>query len=104
PKESRSRTCNLAFGGATMKVVASDQVRFEREGFVSCVVLAPAERYVIDVRFGRSGRYALINAIQAINHYKGEFEAEVDTLGTVVVDHAAARPDYGRPFARLRAN
>jgi suppressor of ftsI len=101
---SSSRTYNLSFAGAMIKVVASDQSRFEREELVSSVVLAPAERYVIDVRFGRPGRYALVNAIQAINHYKGEFEAEVDTLGTVVVDRTPARPDYGRAFARLRAN
>jgi len=99
-----SRTYNVSFGGTPVKVVASDESRFEREELVPSVVLAPAERYVVDVRFARPGRYAIVNAVQAINHYKGEFEPEVDTLGFVTVDDAPAKPDYARAFATLRAN
>jgi FtsP/CotA-like multicopper oxidase with cupredoxin domain len=100
---SNSRTWNLSFGGgARMKVVASDVSRFEREEWVESVVLAPAERYVVEVRFERPGRHALVNAVQAINHMLGEFEATVDTVGTVTVDNAPAAPDYGREFGVLR--
>lgn len=101
---SSSRTYNLSFGGAQMKVVASDQSRFEREELVASVVLAPAERYVVEVRFPKPGRYAVVNAIQAINHYRGEFEPEVDTLGVITAGTGPASPDYGRAFATLRAN
>jgi FtsP/CotA-like multicopper oxidase with cupredoxin domain len=99
---SSSRTYNLSFGGARMKVVASDVSRFEREEWVASVVLAPAERYVVDVHFDRAGPYRLINAIQAINHFEGEFTPEVDTLGTVVVGQAPATPSYAAQFATLR--
>ena len=99
-----SRTYNISFGGAPIKVVASGQSRFEREEMVQSVVLAPAERYVVDVKFEHPGRYMLVNAVQAINHYQGVFEPEVDTLGTINVDAAPAKPDLGRQFARLRAN
>ncbi len=99
-----SRTYNLSFGDAPMKVVAGDASRFEREERVSSVIIAPAERYVIEVRFPHSGRYALVNAVQAINHYEGEFRAEVDTMGVVEVGHAAASPDLARTFATLRDN
>ena len=92
---SSSRTYNLSFSGAPMKVVASDVSRFEREERVPSVVMAPAERYVIEARFDKPGRYALVNAVQAINHFAGEFEPEVDTLGVVTV-----RPGAGD--ARLR--
>ena len=101
---SSSRTYNLSFGGPAMKVVASDVSKFEREEWVKSVVLAPAERYVVDVRFDRPGRYTVVNAVQAINHFAGEFQAEVDTLGIVTVDAAPATPDYGKQFAVLRAN
>jgi FtsP/CotA-like multicopper oxidase with cupredoxin domain len=101
---SSSRTYNLSFAGAPMKVVASDQSRFEREERVPSVVLAPAERYVVEVRFPEPGQYAVVNAIQAINHYRGEFEPEVDTLGIVTVAATPATPDYRRTFAALRAN
>jgi suppressor of ftsI len=42
--------------------------------------------------------------VQAINHFRGEFQAEVDTLGTISVDSAPASPDHSAEFARLRAN
>lgn len=99
---SSSRTYNLSFGGAAMKVVASDVSRFEREERVRSVAMAPAERYVIEVRFEQPGRYALVNAVQAINHFTGEFEPEVDTLGIVTVGEVPATPDYAARFTTLR--
>lgn len=99
-----SRTWNLSLRGVPMKLVASDVSRFEHEELVRSVVLAPAERYVIEARFDQPGRYPLLNAIQAIDHYKGEFEAQVDTLGWVTVDATTAVPDHGAAFAALRTN
>jgi FtsP/CotA-like multicopper oxidase with cupredoxin domain len=99
-----SRTYNVSFSGAPIKVVAGDVSKFEREERVSSVVLAPAERYVVEVQFDKPGTYAFVNAIQAINHYAGEFSPEVDTLGTISVDGAPAAPSYARQFATLRSN
>jgi suppressor of ftsI len=101
---SSSRTYNVSFGGAPIKVVASDVSKFEREERVPSVVIAPAERYVVEVRFDRPGTYAIVNSIQAINHFVGEFEPEVDTLGLVHVSTTPAAPSYARQFDVLRAN
>ena len=99
-----SRTFNVSFGDAPMKVLASNVSRFEHEERVQSVVMAPAERYIIEARFEHPGQYALVNSVQGINHFKGEFEAEVDTLGIVTVDAAPATPDYAHDFATMRAN
>jgi suppressor of ftsI len=99
-----SRTFNVSFGDAPIKVVASDESRFEHEELVPSVVLGPAERYVVDVRFPHPGRYAFVNAVQAINHFLGEFTPEVDTLGFVTVSAAPAAPSYASSFATLHAN
>ena len=99
-----SRTFNVSFGGAPIKVVASDESRFEHEALVPSVILAPAERYIVDVRFPTAGTYTVVNAVQAINHLQGEFVAEVDTLGTVTADAKPAQPNYATGFATLRAN
>jgi len=101
---SNSRTYNLSFGGAPMKIVASDLSRFEHEERVTSIVVAPAERYIVDVRFEHPGRYVMVNAVQAINHFRGEFAAEVDTLGAVTVAGAPAASDYSSQFATLRDN
>jgi suppressor of ftsI len=99
---ANSRTWNLSIPGVALKVLASDVSRFEREQTVPSVVLAPAERYVVAGRFDRPGRFPLVNAVQAIDHYKGEFESQVDTLGWITVDTAAATPDYQAAFETLR--
>lgn len=101
---SSARLYNVSFAGARMKVVASDAGKFEREAWVSSVVIAPAERYVVEVEFGGAGRVPLVNRVQALNHMLGIFSSEVDTLGIVHVSEAAARPSYTSAFATLRRN
>ncbi len=101
---SSSRTYNLSFSGAPIKLLAGDLSRFEHEQMVSSVVLGVAQRYVVEVRFPRPGRYALVNAVQAMYHSQGEFAREVDTLGIVTVDSTPAAPDYAAQFATLRTN
>ncbi len=101
---SNARVYNVAFGGARMKVVASDGGKFERERWAASVVIAPAERYVIDVLFDRAGAVAFTNHVQALDHMYGVYSTEVDTLGTVRVAASAASSDASARFARLRAN
>ena len=101
---SNARLFNLSVSGARMKVVASDVGKFEREEWVSSIVLAPAERYVVDVEFSRIGRTMLVNRVQALDHMFGTFSPEVDTLGAVRVSEVPASPPYGAEFSRLRRN
>jgi FtsP/CotA-like multicopper oxidase with cupredoxin domain len=101
---ANTRTFNVTFGGARVKIVASDVSRFEREQWVESVVIAPAERYVVEARFDDSGEVPIENTIQAINHFRGEFHPHVDHLATVVVSDEAAAEDHGAAFDRLRTN
>jgi FtsP/CotA-like multicopper oxidase with cupredoxin domain len=101
---SNARLLNVSFPGARMKVVASDVGKFEREEWVSSVVIAPAERYVIDVEFAQPGRIAFVNRIQALDHMFGTFSPHTDTLGFVSVGEARATPSYVAQFAQLRRN
>jgi suppressor of ftsI len=87
-----------------LKVVATDVGRFEREELVESVVLAPAERYVVDVRFPDPGRYALTNRVLGINHRQGVFLAEEMALGTITVGDRAVEEDLGEAFGELRQN
>lgn len=89
---SNTRTFNLSFQSASdpvapplpIKVVASDVSRFERESFTESVVLAPAERYTVEVRFPEAGAWSMINQVQGINHRQGLFLEERSVLGRVV--------------------
>lgn len=101
---SNTRTFNLSFGAARMKVVASDAGNYEREAWVESVVIAPAERYVLAVRFDEPGEVAIVNRVQGLDHLFGRFFAETDTLGVVRVSPAPAEPDLAASFATLRGD
>ncbi len=99
---SNTRTFNLSFPGARMKVLGSDVGRFEREAWVESVIIAPAERYVIHARFDTPGAIPIVNQVQAIDHLNGTFVPQVDTLGTVQVSATAVGEDLASSFGRLR--
>ena len=109
---SNTRTFNLSFRPVAepdapalpVKVVASDVGKFEREAMVESVVLAPAERYVVEVLFEQPGAYALTNHVQGINHRMGLFREEVRRLGTVDVSGVHEGEDHGHEFRTLRTN
>jgi len=87
---ANARTMNLSFSGARMQLVAADAGAYATRRAVASVVIAPAERYVVNVTFDRPGRFALVNRVQALDHIFGRFFPEVDTLGIVTVSAVAA--------------
>ncbi|WP_419860143.1 multicopper oxidase family protein [Candidatus Palauibacter sp.] len=101
---SNTRTFNLSFGGAPMKLVGTDVGNFEREAWVESVVIAPAERYIVHVAFPESGEVPLLNRVQGIDHINGAFFPEEDTLGVVRVGAADATPELTATFEALRGN
>jgi FtsP/CotA-like multicopper oxidase with cupredoxin domain len=102
---SSTRVFNLSFeGAARMKVVASDLGRFERESWIDHVSIAPAERYVVDVRFDEPGEVRLVNRVRAIDHIMARFFDETEVLGSVAVASDPAEPDHRASFERLRAS
>lgn len=124
---SNTRTFNLSFGApeartgtppdapaahqarpVRIKVVGTDVGAFEREEWVESVVLSPAERYVVHVRFDQPGDYAMLNRVQGIDHLGGRFFPETDTLGTVRVSPvrpgSSGQSSAASAFDTLRAN
>jgi FtsP/CotA-like multicopper oxidase with cupredoxin domain len=107
-----TRVFNLSFqrdghkvpAGVRMKVVASDLGRYETEAWVDHVTIAPAERYIVDVRFEESGEVTLVNRVRAIDHIQARFFEEAHALGTVRVSPGGVTPDLGASFGQLRPN
>ncbi len=99
-----ARSYNLVFGGAAVKVVAADVSRFEHEVMVPNVVIAPAERYVVEAYFDSAGTFAITNRVQALINMYGRYEPEVDTLGTITVLPERSATSYVREFQTLRTN
>ncbi|MEE8134934.1 MAG: multicopper oxidase family protein [Gemmatimonadales bacterium] len=108
---SNTRTFNVSFTSNSgdhpalpMKVVGSDIGKFERERWTESAVLAPAERYIVEVQFPSSGTYAFVNHVQGINHRTGTFLPEATTLGSVQVADVRTEHDHGDAFQVLREN
>ena len=99
---SNTRTFNLSFPGARMKIVAGDVGNFEREAWVESVVIAPAERYVVHVKFDAANDVPLLNRVQSLDHLFGKFYYETDTLGIVRVSAERAERNLEAGFATLR--
>jgi len=101
---SNTRTFNVAIPGARIKLVGADVGRYERESWIESVAIAPAQRYIVDVRFPDAGEYPVMNRVQAIDHNIGTFYPEYDTLGVIAAGGAPVEPDFAADFERLRTN
>jgi suppressor of ftsI len=101
---ANARTFNLVFGGAPIKVIGSDVSKYERESRVESVVIAPAERYIVEVLFAEPGEYPITNSIQAIDDFMGEFRPKTIPMGTVVVSDDPVSESYAEPFRELHEN
>ena len=109
-----ARPFHLVFGApdqARVKLVGTDLSPFEREAWVEGVVVAPAERYLAEVRFDDPGMVAVENRVRGVDPFYGTIFPDVDTVAFVRVrDTLAPSPPPGtRPFdtlhedARVRA-
>ena len=101
-----ARTFNLSFGGARMKLNGSDVGRYEREEWVTSVVIAPAERYVVDVRFDRAGEVALVSRVQVVDALRGHLaglprsDGRPTSAALGAVDHERAPRGWSRSTLR----
>lgn len=101
---ANTRTFNMVFNGAKVKVVGSDVSKFEHEEYVQNVPIAVAERYIVEVIYDEPGSYPITNTIQAINHFRGEFYPKVDTLGMIHVSEEESDDSHVEEFNTLREN
>ena len=100
---SNTRTFNLSFEGARMKLIGSDLGNYAWESWVESIVIAPAERYIVDVRFERAGETRLLNRVRAVDHLYARFFPAIDTLGTITVA-GSGRTRTAARFERLEAD
>ena len=99
---SNTRTYNLSFGKSRIKVVGSDLGKFEKEVWAESVVVAPAERYIVEVLFDETS--PLVNHVQILDHSFGSFFAERTELGTINVSGEAAGSSLRDTFRKLRTH
>ncbi len=105
-----ARPFHLVLGGAggpvPTKLVATDLSAFEREAWIDGVVIAPAERYLVEARFDTPGLLPVENRVRAVDPFYGSIFPDVDTVAFVRVREGAAPPlQPGAPaFEALRVD
>src|SRR5918994_221969 len=86
---ANTRIFNFALRGARMKLIGGDSGRYEHEGFVEEVLLAPSERAVVDVLFDTPGEVHLEHRTPDHTYDLGPFSvvgnASGDTAGSFEV-------------------
>jgi FtsP/CotA-like multicopper oxidase with cupredoxin domain len=87
------RPFNLKIKGAQMKLVGGDLGRIEQETFRDSLVIAPAERWIVEVYFPEAGRYEIENVTPKKTY----------SIGGIVVA-GAATTDQALNFETLRDN
>lgn len=85
---ANTRTFDLAFTGAKTKLVGGDNGRIEKEVMINDVVIAPSERYALEVFYPQSGTYTIT--------HRG------NKIGTVVVEPSGT--NRTTTFETLRDN
>ncbi len=88
------RPFNIAFPGATMKVVGSDASPVEREEIVDAVMIQPSERVIVDVQYMKAGAVAVEHRIP---------DGKTYPLGTVTVTGKSENPVAPNTFTILRS-
>ncbi len=85
---ANTRTFNLEFEGAQMKLVGGDSGRIEQEKMITNQIIGTSERYVIELYYDTPGKYPII--------HRGE------TMGTVTVE--PSETDRSAAFMTMRSN
>jgi FtsP/CotA-like multicopper oxidase with cupredoxin domain/YHS domain-containing protein len=91
---ANTRVFNVGIPGARMKLVGGDSGRYEMEQFVGNLVIAPSERYVVDVLFDKPGQVFL----------KHHIPGHIYNLATIDVTDDPAQPSFRGPYEILRRN
>ena len=93
---ANTRVFNFSIPNAKIKLIGSDIGSYEREEFVDSIVIAPAERYTVEVLFENPGEYKM-KSITPDKEY---------TLGKITVAGESVTPDkdFSNDFNLLRGN
>ncbi len=91
---ANTRPFNLSIQDAKMKLVGSDVGRYEKETFTDSVVIAPAERYIIEVLFDKPGVYQIKNINPHFQYI----------LGTAEVRNNITENDFSAGFFDTKEN
>jgi len=94
---ANARPFHLSIPGAKMKLVGSDLSNFARQEFIESIIIGPAERYLIDVHYPKTGEYYLLHT----SHDQAMGQKEY-TMAKINVQSGNPDISYVKEFEKLR--
>lgn len=91
---ANTRMFNIAIPDTKMKLVGSDNGKYEREQFVDSVLLSPSERSIVEVSFDKEGVFNLVN----------QTPQKTYTIGNIHVLPEEVDASYTNQFLNIRTN
>ncbi len=91
---SNTRPYNIKIPWAKIKLVWGDNGKYEKETFIENFVIAPAERYIVEVYFPDSGTFEIQNNTPVSKY----------TLWKIEVNEEKIETSYKKEFETLREN
>ncbi len=91
---ANTRVFNLSIQGARIKLVGSDNGKYEKEEFVESIILGPSERVIFEVYFDKPGNYTLLH-----NTPEKEY-----ILGVISVSDKVTDANYSKEFFEIKYN
>jgi len=90
---ANTRIFNFALRGTRMKLIGGDSGRYEHQGFVEEVLLAPSERAVVDVLFDTPGEVRLEHRTPDHTYDLGSFSVAGNASGNTAGSFEVLRTD-----------
>src|SRR3989344_3268485 len=100
---ANARTFNFAILKTRMKLVGSDNGKYEREEWIDSVVLGPSERQIVEIWFDQDGEYKIANLTPEKTYTLGTISVQQNPVTTSYFLVPRVNQDYIDSLAALRS-
>lgn len=99
---ANTRTFNFAIPNTRMKLVGSDNGKYEQEEWIGSVTIGPSERQIIEIWFDKNGQYQIVNQTSDKTYTLGTIAVQQNPVTTSYFLVPRVNQDYIDSLASLR--
>src|SRR3972149_245949 len=99
---ANTRTFDFAIPNTRMKLVGSDNGKYEREEWIDSVTIGPSERQIVEIWFDKDGEYKIVNQTPDKTYTMGTIAVQQNPVTTSFLLVPRVNQDYIDSLASLR--
>lgn len=100
---ANTRTFNFTIPNTRMKLVGSDNGKYEREEWVDSVVIGPSERQIVEIWFDKAGNYKMANKTPDKSYELGAVTVNANPVTTSYLLVPRTNNDFISSLTTLRS-